>query len=251
MDSVIETRHAAARARRPGGRRVVVAQGGTVDRAVRRLRRRYRRVPHCPGRDRARHLTGDTRSPTTKAVQHHYGELIIAYYTSGFSGPESYSISTISISTAACSTSSSVTLSASDADRSLRHPSHAVRADRHRRDRRRPAATARHDRRPRAGIVRRHRASAVSGVWYGGMFNHTKDIPFAAAMMGATLFLMRFARSLPVAARRRRPLVRGAGSARRSACGCLGLLLRRLCRLRDRALSRRDRGSPKGAGGAA
>ena len=29
------------------------------------------------------------------------------------------------------------------------------------------------------------------------MFNHTKDIPFAAAMMGATLFLLRIARSLP------------------------------------------------------
>jgi hypothetical protein len=29
------------------------------------------------------------------------------------------------------------------------------------------------------------------------MFNHTKDIPFAAAMMGATLFLIRIGRSLP------------------------------------------------------
>ena len=29
------------------------------------------------------------------------------------------------------------------------------------------------------------------------MFNHTKDIPFAAAMMGATLFLIRIARRLP------------------------------------------------------
>jgi hypothetical protein len=29
------------------------------------------------------------------------------------------------------------------------------------------------------------------------MFNHTKDIPLAAAMMGATLFLIRIARSLP------------------------------------------------------
>ena len=29
------------------------------------------------------------------------------------------------------------------------------------------------------------------------MFNHTKDIPFAAAMMGATLFLIRIARALP------------------------------------------------------
>ena len=29
------------------------------------------------------------------------------------------------------------------------------------------------------------------------MFNHTKDIPFAAAMMGATLVLIRIARRLP------------------------------------------------------
>jgi len=31
------------------------------------------------------------------------------------------------------------------------------------------------------------------------MFNHTKDIPFAAAMMGATYFLLRGARRSTVA----------------------------------------------------
>lgn len=40
-------------------------------------------------------------------------------------------------------------------------------------------------------------ALAVCGPWYGSMFNHTKDIPFAAAMMGATYFLLRAARNLP------------------------------------------------------
>jgi hypothetical protein len=40
-------------------------------------------------------------------------------------------------------------------------------------------------------------ALAVSGIWYGTMFNHTKDVPFAAAMMGATYFLLRGARDLP------------------------------------------------------
>ena len=40
-------------------------------------------------------------------------------------------------------------------------------------------------------------ALAVCGPWYGSMFNHTKDIPFAAAMMGATYFLLRTARDLP------------------------------------------------------
>ncbi len=40
-------------------------------------------------------------------------------------------------------------------------------------------------------------ALAVCGPWYGSMFNHTKDIPFAAAMMGASYFLLRGARDLP------------------------------------------------------
>lgn len=38
---------------------------------------------------------------------------------------------------------------------------------------------------------------AVCGPWYGSMFNHTKDIPFAAAMMAAAYFLLRAARDLP------------------------------------------------------
>src|SRR5690606_3871423 len=38
---------------------------------------------------------------------------------------------------------------------------------------------------------------AVSGVWYGPMFNHTKDIPFAAAMIAATWALLRASRDLP------------------------------------------------------
>jgi len=35
------------------------------------------------------------------------------------------------------------------------------------------------------------------GAWYGAMFNHTKDIPFAAAMAATTLMLIRCARALP------------------------------------------------------
>ena len=40
-------------------------------------------------------------------------------------------------------------------------------------------------------------ALAVCGVWYGAMFNHTKDIPFAAAMMAAVYVLLRLGRELP------------------------------------------------------
>jgi hypothetical protein len=38
---------------------------------------------------------------------------------------------------------------------------------------------------------------AVCGIWYGAMFAHTKDIPFAAAMMGALYVLLRLSRKLP------------------------------------------------------
>jgi hypothetical protein len=49
---------------------------------------------------------------------------------------------------------------------------------------------------PRAGAIAAF-ALAVCGPWYGSMFNHTKDIPFAAAMMGAVYFLLCAARDLP------------------------------------------------------
>ena len=67
-------------------------------------------------------------------------------------------------------------------------------------------------------------ALAACGIWYGAMFNHTKDIPFAAAMMGATYFLLKITRELP---RPRWRLVLLFGVC----CGCalgirvLGLLL--------------------------
>jgi dolichyl-phosphate-mannose-protein mannosyltransferase len=58
------------------------------------------------------------------------------------------------------------------------------------------AASARLVAGARAGAIAGF-ALAVCGPWYGSMFNHTKDIPFAAAMMGATYFLLRAARDLP------------------------------------------------------
>jgi hypothetical protein len=50
---------------------------------------------------------------------------------------------------------------------------------------------------PRAGALAAL-ILALCGPWYGGMFNHTKDIPFAAAMTAATFFLLRAGRDLPV-----------------------------------------------------
>jgi hypothetical protein len=73
-------------------------------------------------------------------------------------------------------------------------------------------ATARAIGRPGAGLLAAL-ALAVCGIWYGAMFNHTKDIPFAAAMMGALYFLIRLGRELP---RPRWRLVLGFGVL----CGC-------------------------------
>lgn len=38
---------------------------------------------------------------------------------------------------------------------------------------------------------------ALTGPWYGGMFNHTKDIPFAVGMIWGVYFLCRIGASLP------------------------------------------------------
>jgi hypothetical protein len=57
-------------------------------------------------------------------------------------------------------------------------------------------ATARLIAGPRAGLIALI-ALAVCGPYFGGMFNHTKDVPFAAAMIGAVYFLLRAGRDLP------------------------------------------------------
>ena len=84
-------------------------------------------------------------------------------------------------------------------------------------------ATARTMAGSRAGLLAAA-ALALCGIWYGAMFNHTKDIPFASAMMGATYFLLLIGRELP---RPRWRLVLAFGVL----CGCalgirvLGLFL--------------------------
>ena len=57
-------------------------------------------------------------------------------------------------------------------------------------------ATARAIGGPRAGLLAAA-ALAACGIWYGAMFAHTKDIPFAAAIMGSFYFLLRLGRELP------------------------------------------------------
>ena len=129
-----------------------------------------------------------------EGVQHHYGELIIAYYTSGFANQDLFSFQNLYLygglfDIVAVTLSHLVPIDPYD----LRHILCAltgiggIAAT---------AATARLIAGPRAGLIAAI-GLTLCGAWYGSMFNHTKDIPFAAAMMGATLFLIRIARRLP------------------------------------------------------
>ncbi len=126
-----------------------------------------------------------------EGVQHHYGELIIAYYKSGFKNQSLFSFQNLYLygglfDIIAVALAHLVPIDPYD----LRHILCALTGIGG------TAATARLIAGPRAGLI-----AAISltlcGAWYGSMFNHTKDIPFAAAMMGATLFLIRMARRLP------------------------------------------------------
>jgi hypothetical protein len=129
-----------------------------------------------------------------EGVQHHYAELIVAYYASGFTDQSVFGFQNLYLygglfDIIAVALSHVIPIDPYD----LRHILCAligiggVGA---------AAATARLIAGPRAGLI-----AAVSltlcGAWYGLMFNHTKDISFAAAMMGATLFLIRITRRLP------------------------------------------------------
>ncbi len=129
-----------------------------------------------------------------EAVQHHYGELIIAYYTSGFTDQSLFNFKNLYLygglfDVIVVTLSQLIPIDPYD----LRHILCAligiggIGAT---------ASTARLIAGPRAALFAAVGLS-VSGAWYGTMFNHTKDIPFAAAMIGVTLFLVRIARSLP------------------------------------------------------
>jgi hypothetical protein len=129
-----------------------------------------------------------------EGIQHHYGELIIAYYRSGFTDQGVFNLENLYLygglfDIVAVLLSHLVPLDPFD----LRHILCAligiggIGAC---------AATARLIAGPRAGLFAAIGLS-VCGAWYGTMFNHTKDIPLASAMIGATLFLIRIGRRLP------------------------------------------------------
>ena len=130
-----------------------------------------------------------------EGVQHHYGELIITYYTSGFADRSVFTFQNLYLYGGLFDIMAVILGHLIPIDPyHLRHILCAltgiggIGA---------AAATARLIAGPRAALIAAVGLS-VCGAWYGTMFNHTKDIPFAAAMMGATFFLIRAARRLPV-----------------------------------------------------
>src|SRR5674476_527499 len=109
-----------------------------------------------------------------EGVQHHYGELIISYYTSGFRALGVFSFQNLYLygglfDITAVALSHLIPINPYD----LRHILCAligiggIAA---------AAATARLIAGPRAALIAAIGLS-VCGVWYGAMFNHTKDIP--------------------------------------------------------------------------
>ncbi len=129
-----------------------------------------------------------------EGVQHRYGELIIAYYASGLRDQSLFNFQNLYLygglfDIVAILLSHLIPIDPYD----LRHILCAltgiggIGA---------AAATARLIAGPRAAVLSVI-ALGTCGAWYGTMFNHTKDIPFAAAMTGATFFLIRVANRLP------------------------------------------------------
>jgi len=129
-----------------------------------------------------------------EGVQHRYGQLIIDYYRSGFAARDLFTFQNLYLYGGLFDVVAVALAKIIPIDPYvLRHILCAITgiggiaAS---------AATARLIAGPRAGMIAAI-ALAFCGAWYGAMFNHTKDIPFAAAMMGATFFLVRMGRSLP------------------------------------------------------
>jgi hypothetical protein len=123
-----------------------------------------------------------------EGVQQRYGELIVEYYRSGFVARDLFTFENLYLygglfDLVAIALAHVVPMDAYE----LRHILCAVigiggvAA---------AAMTARLIAGSRAGLAAAI-ALTLCGVWYGSMYNHTKDIPFAAAMAAATLFLVR------------------------------------------------------------
>ncbi len=154
-----------------------------------------------------------------EGLQNRYGELIIAYYKSGFTDQSLFKFDNLYLygglfDTAAVLLSKLLPIDIYE----LRHLLCAligiggIAAT---------GATARLIAGPGAGFLA-VTALALCGSWYGGMFNHTKGIPLAAFMSGATYFLIRATRDLPIPSMRH---VIGLGVMTGAALGIRSLSL--------------------------
>jgi Dolichyl-phosphate-mannose-protein mannosyltransferase len=134
-----------------------------------------------------------------EGLQHHYGELIVAYYTSGFTNKSVFDFGNLYLYGGLFDVIAVLLAHVLPFDPyDIRHVMCAVAGIGG------VAAawsTARMIAGPRAGLLA-GLTLTLCGVWYGGMFNHTKDVPFASAMMGATYYLLRSAYDLPNPRRR-------------------------------------------------
>jgi len=128
-----------------------------------------------------------------EGVQRHYGELILRYYASGFANQSLFHFDNLYLYGGLFDVVAALlerALPLADAY-SIRHILCALCGI---------AgiagtwALARLVAGPRAGLIAALTLS-VCGTWYGAMFNHTKDVPFAAAMIWAVVFIVRIARS--------------------------------------------------------
>lgn len=154
-----------------------------------------------------------------EGLQHRYGELIVAYYKSGFTDQSLFKFDNLYLYGGLFDVTAVLLSHILPVDAyELRHLLCAligiggIAA---------AAMTARSIAGPRAGFFTMV-ALALCGSWYGGMFNHTKGIPLASFMAGASYFLIRATRDLP------RPLMRdviGFGVMTGAALGMKSLSL--------------------------
>jgi hypothetical protein len=156
-----------------------------------------------------------------EGVQHQYGELIIAYYKSGFTDQSLFKLDNLYLYGGLFDIAALGLAQILPVDQyELRHLLCAligiggIAA---------AGATARMIAGPRAAFFAVV-ALALCGSWYGGMYNHTKGIPLASFMAGAMYFLIRATRGLPTP--RMRDVI-GFGAMTGAALGIksLGLLL--------------------------
>ena len=132
-------------------------------------------------------------------VQHRYGELILAYYASGFADVSLFSYKNLYLYGGLFDIIAALLAKVLPFDLYLVR--HFLSASIGLAGIAATWATARLVAGPRAGLVALV-SLAVCGPYFGGMFNHTKDVPFAAAMMGSIYFLLCLARNLPKPERR-------------------------------------------------